>query len=89
MEENKAIDALATRFIGKRARVITKNQRKFEGKIVCIDSKGSLVLHEAVAEIHPSQNCPLNYDLVNYADSKLQYEPPTDLPEEEKKKLIR
>lgn len=80
MEENNKIEALTTRFIGKQARVITKNKRKFQGKIVCIDSKGSLILHDSVAEIPSFQSCPLNYDLVNYADSKLHYDPPSELP---------
>lgn len=46
-------------------------------------------MHDSVAEIPPSQNCPLNYDLVNCVDSKLNYTPPSELSDEKKNELIR
>jgi small nuclear ribonucleoprotein (snRNP)-like protein len=73
-----------SRFIGRQARVETKNRRRFEGKIMCIDYKGNLILHEAIAEIPPEQNCPLNYQLCNYADSRLTFTPPESFTEEQK-----
>jgi small nuclear ribonucleoprotein (snRNP)-like protein len=89
MEPDKAKEAIREKFIGKRARVLTKNNRSFEGKIMCVDYKFNLILHEAIAEIAPEHNCPLNYQLYNYTDSKLQYMPPSQLEEEEKMRLIK
>lgn len=51
---------------------------------MCIDYKGNLILHEAIAEIPPEQNCPLNYQLCNYADSRLTFTPPESFTEEQK-----
>lgn len=82
-------DTKGSRFIGKKARVETKNSRRFEGKVMCIDYKGNLILHEAVAEIPPQQNCPLNYQLSNYADSKLAFTPPESLTQEQKQQAIK
>ena len=56
---------------------------------MCIDYQANVVLHEAIAEIPKEQNCPLNYDLYNYTDIKLEYEPPADLSEDEKMKSIK
>lgn len=47
---------------------------------MCVDYKANIILHEAIAEIPNNHNCTLNYDIYNYTDSKLTYEPPKDLP---------
>lgn len=58
-----AKSVIKEKYIGKWLRVVTKNERIFEGKLMCVDYKANLILHEAVAEVPPTHNCPLNYDL--------------------------
>jgi len=79
MDQSPAKTALQEKFIGKWVRVATKNKRRFEGRLMCVDYKANLILHEAVAEIDPSHNCPLNYQLENIYDQKLHYTPPAGL----------
>lgn len=87
MQENKAEDIIHKKYIGKKARITTRNKRTFDGKIMCIDYRANIILHEAIAEIPTAQNCPLNYQLNNYADYKLEYYPPSELPDEEQKQM--
>jgi len=37
--------------MGQTLRIITLNNRIFQGKLMCIDYKGNLILHESIAEI--------------------------------------
>lgn len=62
-EQQSAKDKLKETYIGKRVRVTTKNNRSFEGKLMCVDYKANIILHEAVAEIASEHNVPLNYEL--------------------------
>ena len=55
---------------------------------MCIDYKANVIMHETIAEIPAHLNCPLNYDLYNYADSKMFYEPPKGLSIEEQQKVV-
>lgn len=49
---------------------------------MCVDYKANLILHEAVAEVAPIHNSPLNYDLENIYDQKLKYVAPAGLSAE-------
>lgn len=89
MDQAKAREVIVQKYIGKKARMVTKNKRVFEGKIMCIDCKANVILHETIAEIDSHHNCPLNYELYNYTDSKMHFQPPSHLSEEEKMKSIR
>ena len=61
MDPQVAKKILQDKYIGKKARIITKNNRIFEGKIMCVDYKGNIILHDSVAEILDKHNCPLNF----------------------------
>ncbi len=66
--------------------MITKNNRKFTGKLAIVDYECNIILHETIAEIPKELNCPLNYDLENYLDFNMPLTQFDHLPEEEKKK---
>lgn len=53
----------------------TKNKRVFEGTLKAVDFRSNLIIHNAVAEIPPEQNCPLNAEINSIYDVKLVYTP--------------
>jgi small nuclear ribonucleoprotein (snRNP)-like protein len=52
--------------------VVAKNGRTFEGRLVSIDFRSNLILHESIAEIDPKFNCELNKHLDNSLDYKME-----------------
>ena len=52
--------------------MVTKNGRTFEGRLVSIDFRSNLILHESIAEIDPKFNCELNQHLDNSLDYKME-----------------
>ena len=65
--------------MGKTVRVRTHNKRIFVGKLVSVDFRCNVILVDAIAEIIPEYNTPLNYTLDNSADSKMKFEPDASL----------
>jgi small nuclear ribonucleoprotein (snRNP)-like protein len=89
MNSNEAEETIAKNYIGRKLRVRTKNDRSFEGKLMGVDYQANIILHEAVATIPSALNCPLNYQLENAYDIKLQ--PPVfpQLSPEEREKAVK
>lgn len=79
MSSSAAEQTIRDKYLGRWLRVRVKNNRIFEGKLMCVDYKGNLILHETIATIPPEQNTPLNYELQSIYDQKLTYEPPAGL----------
>lgn len=72
---SEAQSIIASKFIGRTLRITTLNNRLFQGKLMCVDYKSNLILHDSIAEIPKEQNCDLNYYLSNYLDEKLKFQP--------------
>ena len=45
MDKAKALSLIKDKYIGRKAKVTTKNNRIFEGIIMCIDYKTNVILH--------------------------------------------
>ena len=72
MSDSVAIkEAFKAKYINRPIRVVTKNNRKFEGILKAIDFRSNLIIYNATVEIPPEQNCPLNYEISTLADHKL------------------
>lgn len=72
-------------------KVVTKNGRKFVGRLVSIDFRSNMILHESIAEIDPKFNCELNQRLDNSLDYKMKEiieKQHLDWSEEQKKEYI-
>lgn len=79
-EERKK--AFKDKFINQIVKIKTKNNRIFEGTLKAIDFRSNLIIHNAVAEILPEHNTPLNAELNTIYDTKLVYVPDPKLSEE-------